>query len=104
MDPAWKLALTDFALLFLTSAFASFGSILLLNKPQTLGGILGATIRNGAIGAVAGVSLVETIGQRKALALAAGVGAGIISERAVWGAVLRACGIPSKADPNDEKT
>lgn len=103
MDPIWQAALTDFALLFFASSLAAFGTILFLGKPNTIGSIIGATIRNGAIGAGVSIGFLEVIGARKALAIAIGVGAGVVSERAVWRALLRLVGVSDKDQDHEQK-
>lgn len=86
MEP-WKQALIDFGILWSGSAFVTLFWIIWKGTPNTPLAMLGASVTNGAVGAGAGIGVIEKWGVRASMAIAAFVGAGIVERETIIKAV-----------------
>jgi hypothetical protein len=76
---AWKSTLIDLGLLWSIGTLVTFCWILSIKKQGTVLEIIGISLTHGAIGAGAGISVIEKLGLKVALGLAVLFTAGFIS-------------------------
>lgn len=100
MDP-WKQALIDFGILWAGSTCVTMFGIFATGKLSSPLAMLGTSATNGAIGAGAGIGVLDKLGIRAAMALAAFVGAGLIGKEAIIAFIRNKLGIHDDRGPTE---
>lgn len=99
MEP-WTQALIDFGILWAGSSCVTLCGIFATGKLGTPLAMLGTSATNGAIGAGAGIGVLDKLGIRAAMALAAFVGAGLLSKEFIVAVIKKKLGIHDERDQN----
>lgn len=92
MDP-WKQALIDFGILWAGSTCVTLFGIFATGKLGSPLSMLGTSATNGAIGAGVGIGVLDKLGVRAAMALAAFIGAGLIGKHEIVAFLKKKLGV-----------
>lgn len=100
MTEVWKQALTDFAILWAGASLITLFATLATTTGVSIVAMVSKSITNGAIGAGAGIGVIEKLGIRIAIAVAAFVGTGLLGKELIVSIILKKLG-GSDGRPNN---
>lgn len=99
----WKQALIDFGILWAGASLITLFATLATCEGLSVLAMCARSITNGAIGAGAGIGVIEKLGIRLAIAVAAFVGTGLLGKELIVAIILKKLGLNDSRRDNPDK-